>query len=128
MTNTLLNLGPIERDELYDSDYIPLPGGWAIKLLNDKDANLYVIDPLGLNIGLPKHYAATRTIERMARDIHAACVATPVAWQYRSHITGRVGEPESEWLNVPQHVVEIMAEKGYETRALCVMPLPEPPK
>ena len=48
----------------------------------------------------------------------AAEPAEPVAWQYRSRIVGTIGEPETEWLKAPKHVVDTMASKGYETRAL----------
>lgn len=49
------------------------------------------------------------------------CDAVPVAWQYRSHITGDRDDPESQWLKAPRHVVEVMAANGYETRALGVI-------
>ena len=73
-------IGAIEHDEDFDRSYIPLPGGWEIQT-KGKGSTFRICEP-GKDpdrLSVPPSPYLHETLERMARDIHAACVspATP---------------------------------------------------
>lgn len=64
-------LPPIERDEAYNRDYIPLPGGWEIQT-KGKGSSFRICDT---NTGkrwlvMDEHLHAM--LEQMAREVRAA--------------------------------------------------------
>jgi hypothetical protein len=68
-------LAPIERDEDFDRSYIPLPGGWEIQT-KGKGSTFRLCDPSGHRLAIPEQPYLFDTLERMARDIHAAHTRT----------------------------------------------------
>lgn len=62
---------PIARDELMDRTYIPLPGGWEIQTRGN-GSSFRICDPNGERLNIPPSPYLHETLERMARDIHAA--------------------------------------------------------
>jgi hypothetical protein len=62
---------PIERDETMDRTYIPLPGGWRIQTTGPCSA-FCIQGPGGDRLAIPDIPYLHATLERMARDIHAA--------------------------------------------------------
>jgi len=68
------HLAPIERDESYDRTYIPLPGGWEVQT-KGKGSTFRLVNPSGFRLPIPDLPYLHETLERMARDIHAAVSA-----------------------------------------------------
>lgn len=68
-----MNLAPIAYEKDYDRHYIPLPGGWEVQT-KGKGSTFRICepgdDPMRLPVA-PQPYLH-ETLERMARDIHAA--------------------------------------------------------
>lgn len=62
---------PIARDELMARTYIPLPGGWEIQTRGN-GSSFRICDPNGERLNIPPSPYLHETLERMARDIHAA--------------------------------------------------------
>jgi len=68
-------LGPIERDEDFDRTYIPLPGGWEVQT-KGKGSSFRICDTKdGERLLIPPSPYLHETLERMAKEIHAACTA-----------------------------------------------------
>lgn len=67
---------PIERDELMDRTYIPLPGGWEVQT-KGKGSTFRICAPQGERLPIPDSPYLHETLERMAREVHAACAAHP---------------------------------------------------
>jgi len=66
------HVGPIERDEGYDRTYIPLPGGWEVQT-KGKGSTFRICDTKsGDRLAIPPSPYLHETLERMAREIHAA--------------------------------------------------------
>ena len=66
-----IEFGPIERDEQMDRTYIPLPGGWEIQT-KGKGSTFRICDPNGDRLPVPDEPYLFETLERMAREVHAA--------------------------------------------------------
>lgn len=65
-------VGPIERDDAYDRDYIPLPGGWEIQT-KGLGSTFRIAGPQDDDrLPVPDSPYLHDTLTRMARDIHAA--------------------------------------------------------
>lgn len=80
-------LPPIERDEAYERDYIPLPSGWEIQT-KGKWTTFRVCDTkTGERAAIPDERLHP-FIERMAREVHAAIAALrqPVADAVREDV------------------------------------------
>jgi len=68
-------LGPIDRDEDFDRMYIPLPGGWEVQT-KGKGSSFRICDTKdGERLLIPPSPYLHETLERMAKEIHAACTA-----------------------------------------------------
>lgn len=69
-------LAPIERDESMDRTYIPLPGGWEVQT-KGKGSTFRICEPgeNPIRLPIPDSPYLHETLERMARDIHAAVTA-----------------------------------------------------
>ena len=65
---------PIERNEAYDRTYIPLPGGWEVQT-KGKGSTFRICDPDGRRLAIPDSPYLHETLERMAREVHAAVSA-----------------------------------------------------
>lgn len=65
------DFGPIERDERMDRTYIPMPGGWEIQT-KGKGSTFRICDPQGERLPIPESPYLHETLERMAREVHAA--------------------------------------------------------
>jgi hypothetical protein len=68
--------GPIERDEGFDRTYIPLPAGWEVQT-KGKGSTFRICEPDGHRLAIPNEPYLHETLERMAREINAACRPTP---------------------------------------------------
>ena len=68
------HLAPIERDEGYDRTFIPLPGGWEMQT-KGKGSTFRLVNPSGFRLAIPDLPYLHGTLERLARDIHAAVSA-----------------------------------------------------
>jgi len=75
-------LKPIERDEDFDRTYISLPGGWEVQT-KGKGSSFRICDTKdGDRLLIPPSPYLHETLERMAKEIHAACgapVSQPVS-------------------------------------------------
>lgn len=67
-------VSPIAYDKAYDRYYIPLPGGWEVQT-KGKGSTFRICDPQGERLAVPDSPYLHETLERMAREIHAACPA-----------------------------------------------------
>jgi hypothetical protein len=65
----------IDRDEGYERDYIPLPGGCEVQT-KGRGSSFRVVTGIGTpneqRLNIPDSPYLHETLERMARDIHAA--------------------------------------------------------
>lgn len=64
-------LEPIEHAKMMDRTYIPLPGGWEIQT-KGKGSTFRICDPQGERLAIPDSPYLHDTLERMAREVHAA--------------------------------------------------------
>lgn len=62
---------PIESNEDYERDYIPLPGGWEIQT-KGKGSSFRLCDPKGDRLGIPQSPYLYEELTQMARDANAA--------------------------------------------------------
>lgn len=62
---------PIDRDDEYDRDYIPMPGGWEIQT-KGRGSSFRLAEPDDSRLAIPDSPYLRETLERMARDINAA--------------------------------------------------------
>lgn len=69
-------VAPIERDENMDRTYIPLPGGWEVQT-KGHGSTFRICDPKGERLAIPDSPYLHETLERMAREVHAACSTHP---------------------------------------------------
>lgn len=69
--SSAINPEPIETDETLSRHYIPIPGGWEVQT-KGSGSTFRIVDPYGRRIAIPDAPCLHETIERMARDIHAA--------------------------------------------------------
>jgi len=99
-------LAPIERDESYDRTYIPLPGGWEIQT-KGKGSTFRLLGPDGFRLPIIEQPYLFEHLERMARDIHAACARSldaapsePSAEHWRAALY-EAGEFQ-EWITTQQ--------------------------
>lgn len=67
--------GPIERDPKMERDYIPMPGGWEIQT-KGKGSTFRICDKDGDRLAIPDSPYLHETLERMARDVNAAALAS----------------------------------------------------
>lgn len=91
-------LPPIERDEAYERDYIPLPGGWGIQT-KGKGSTFRVCDTkTGERAAIPDERLHP-FIERMAREVRAAIAALrqPVPDAVREEVVGAIAKPATGW-------------------------------
>ena len=65
---------PIERDEDFDRTYIPLPGGWEVHT-KGCGSSFRIAVPDNFRLLIEDRPYLHETLERMARDVHAACLA-----------------------------------------------------
>lgn len=68
------NVAPIERDESYKRDYIPLPGGWEIQTKGE-GSTYRLCDPKGDRLAIPDSPYLQEDMTRMAQDVNAAWAA-----------------------------------------------------
>ena len=76
-------LPPIERDEAYDRDYIPLPGGWEVQTKGSGSTFRICDTKSGERMPVVETMLHP-WLERMAREVHAAIAALrqPVPGKY----------------------------------------------
>jgi hypothetical protein len=67
-------LPSIERDEAYQRDYIPMPGGWEVQT-KGKGSTFRICGPDDERLAIPASPYLHQTLEQMARDVHAASAA-----------------------------------------------------
>ena len=69
-------LPPIERDESYARDYIPIPGGWEIQT-KGKGSSFRICDTKSGERWLVADEHLHAMLERMAREVRAAYESRP---------------------------------------------------
>lgn len=70
---------PMGRDEVYNRDYITMPGGWEVQT-KGKGSSFRVSDATGEHrLLIPPSPYLHETLTKMAREVHAACVAYELA-------------------------------------------------
>ena len=62
---------PIERDETYDREYIPMPGGWEVQT-KGHGSTFRLCDPKGERLAIPDSPYLHEELTQMARDVNAA--------------------------------------------------------
>lgn len=104
-----VRLAPIERSDglVSGRDYIPLPGGWELQTKGSGSTFRIVDTKSGDRLAIPEYPYLHETLERMAREIHAAAKAIDadrdaarvelekLERQVRNEFTGRIQELES---------------------------------
>lgn len=71
-------LAPIDRDESYQRDYIPLPGGWEIQT-KGRGSSFRICDTKDGERWLVADEYLHAILERMAREVRAAYESRPPA-------------------------------------------------
>lgn len=66
-------IGPIERDESMDREYIPMPGDWEVQT-KGKGSTFRLAGPTD-RLAIPDSPYLHETLTRMAREVHAGTLA-----------------------------------------------------
>ncbi len=69
-------LKPIDRDEDYKRDYIPLPGGWEIQTKGRGSSFRICNTKTGDRLLIPEQPYVHEMLEQMAREVHSAWTAS----------------------------------------------------
>ena len=68
-------IGPIERDETMDREYIPMPGGWEVQT-KGKGSTFRIAGPVdGDRLAIEPRPYLHETLTKMAREVHAGTLA-----------------------------------------------------
>lgn len=125
-------LPPIERDEAFDRDYIPLPGGWEVQTKGSGSTFRICDTKSGERMPVVETMLHP-WLERMAREVHAAIAALAqqrIPESVRAVLADldRATRKFPTWPTDPLHAVAVLGEEAGELTKAVLQAVYEPHK